>query len=155
MPLAEAQTYFNADGIVQSIELFLKDPDKVEEVRPKIEEAAGRQIFSERLAAAQSNLLFCLAGGKECHVHDLTLIVLVAALNIISGLIMLVKDKGVISPFCEPGRECGCSHAHILYDRSCYRHSGHNCRCRSWCGCVPEYRIDTAVISPGYRHCVV
>ena len=32
----------------------------------------------------------------------LTLIVLVAALNIVSGLIMLVKDKGPTSPFCAP-----------------------------------------------------
>src|SRR5690606_17518544 len=45
MPLEEAQLYFNADGLVQSIEIFVADPDHVEELRPKIEEAAGRQIY--------------------------------------------------------------------------------------------------------------
>lgn len=94
MPLAEAQTYFNADGIVQSIELFLKDPDKVEEVRPKIEEAAGRQIFLSDWRQRNQTFFSALQVERNVMFMILTLIVLVAALNIISGLIMLVKDKG-------------------------------------------------------------
>src|SRR5690606_17385918 len=45
MPLSEAQLYFNADGLVNSIEVYVDNPDLVDEIRPKLEEAAGRQIF--------------------------------------------------------------------------------------------------------------
>jgi len=94
MPLAEAQAYFNADGIVQSIELFLQDPDKVDELRPKIEEAAGRQVFLTDCRQRNQTFFSALQVERNVMFMILTLIVLVAALNIISGLIMLVKDKG-------------------------------------------------------------
>ncbi|WP_312224028.1 lipoprotein-releasing ABC transporter permease subunit [Rhizobium rhizoryzae] len=94
MPLAEAQAYFNADGIVQSIELFLQDPDKVDELRPKIEEAAGRQVFLTDWRQRNQTFFSALQVERNVMFMILTLIVLVAALNIISGLIMLVKDKG-------------------------------------------------------------
>lgn len=94
MPLAEAQAYFNADGLVQSIEIYLQDPDKVDEMRPKIEEAAGRQIFLTDWRQRNQTFFSALQVERNVMFMILTLIVLVAALNIISGLIMLVKDKG-------------------------------------------------------------
>ncbi|MCO5730629.1 lipoprotein-releasing ABC transporter permease subunit [Rhizobium sp. SSA_523] len=94
MPLAEAQAYFNADGIVQSIELFLTDPDHVDEMRPQIEAAAGRQIFVSDWRQRNQTFFSALQVERNVMFMILTLIVLVAALNIISGLIMLVKDKG-------------------------------------------------------------
>ena len=45
MPLSEAQLYFNQEDKVQSIEIFLKDADTVDAMRPAIEEAARRQVF--------------------------------------------------------------------------------------------------------------
>ena len=79
----------------QAIEVYLDDPDQVGALR-----AAGRgggraAGLLHRLAAAQRHLLHRAArsSGTSCS-SILTLIVLVAALNIISGLIMLVKDKG-------------------------------------------------------------
>ncbi|MGN7291539.1 lipoprotein-releasing ABC transporter permease subunit [Rhizobium sp. SAFR-030] len=94
MPLAESQIYFNADGLVQSIELFLSDPDAIDEMRPKIEEAAGRQIFISDWRQRNQTFFSALQVERNVMFMILTLIVLVAALNIISGLIMLVKDKG-------------------------------------------------------------
>ena len=93
MPLEEAQLYFNVEGIVQSIELFIADPDAVDELRPLIEEAAGRQIFLTDWRQRNQTFFSALQVERNVMFMILTLIVLVAALNIISGLIMLVKDK--------------------------------------------------------------
>lgn len=94
MPLSEAQLYFNADGIVNSIELYVDNPDKVDEIRPLLEEAAGRQIFVTDWRQRNQTFFSALEVERNVMFMILTLIVLVAALNIISGLIMLVKDKG-------------------------------------------------------------
>jgi lipoprotein-releasing system permease protein len=93
MPLEEAQLYFNVEGIVQSIELFIADPDAVDELRTLIEEAAGRQIFLTDWRQRNQTFFSALQVERNVMFMILTLIVLVAALNIISGLIMLVKDK--------------------------------------------------------------
>ena len=93
MPLEEAQLYFNVEGIVQSIELFISEPDAVDDLRPLIEQAAGRQIFITDWRQRTQTFFSALQVERNVMFMILTLIVLVAALNIISGLIMLVKDK--------------------------------------------------------------
>jgi lipoprotein-releasing system permease protein len=94
MPLAEAQLYFNSPDAAHAIEVYIADPDSVGSLRPAIEAAADRPVFSTDWR--QRNVTFFTALEVERNVMFviLTLIVLVAALNIISGLIMLVKDKG-------------------------------------------------------------
>ncbi len=94
MPLEEAQLYFNAEGIVQSIELFVANPDDVDDLRPQLEDAAERQIFITDWRQRNQTFFSALQVERNVMFMILTLIVLVAALNIISGLIMLVKDKG-------------------------------------------------------------
>jgi lipoprotein-releasing system permease protein len=94
MPLLEAQNYFNSDGKVQSIELILDDPDKVGDVKPEVEAVADRQILLTDWRERNSTFFSALEVERNVMFMILTLIVLVAALNIISGLIMLVKDKG-------------------------------------------------------------
>lgn len=94
MPLEESQLYFNADGLVQSIELFVNNPDDIDNLRPKVEEAAGRQILVTDWRQRNQTFFSALQVERNVMFMILTLIVLVAALNIISGLIMLVKDKG-------------------------------------------------------------
>ena len=94
MPLEEAQLYFNSPGIVQSIELFVTHPDDVDALRPKIEQAAGRQVYLTDWRQRNETFFSALQVERNVMFMILTLIVLVAALNIISGLIMLVKDKG-------------------------------------------------------------
>ncbi len=94
MPLEESQLYFNSEGIVQSIELFVDDPDQIDALREPIEAAAGRQIFITDWRQRNQTFFSALEVERNVMFMILTLIVLVAALNIISGLIMLVKDKG-------------------------------------------------------------
>jgi lipoprotein-releasing system permease protein len=94
MPFEEAQIYFNRDDQASAIEVYLANADMVASMRPAIEIAAGRQVFITDWQ--QRNVTFFSALEVERNVMFLilTLIVLVAALNIISGLTMLVKDKG-------------------------------------------------------------
>ncbi|MGO7592740.1 lipoprotein-releasing ABC transporter permease subunit [Rhizobium leguminosarum] len=94
MPLEEAQLYFNAEGLVQSIELFVDNPDDIDNLKPKVVEAAGRQINLTDWRQRNQTFFSALQVERNVMFMILTLIVLVAALNIISGLIMLVKDKG-------------------------------------------------------------
>ena len=94
MPLEEAQLYFNSEGVVQSIELFVSNPDDVDSLRQPIEAAAERQIFVTDWRQRNRTFFSALQVERNVMFMILTLIVLVAALNIISGLIMLVKDKG-------------------------------------------------------------
>lgn len=94
MPLTESQLFFNSEGIVQSIELFVDDPDRVDDLRQSIEAAANRQIFITDWRQRNQTFFSALEVERNVMFMILTLIVLVAALNIISGLIMLVKDKG-------------------------------------------------------------
>jgi lipoprotein-releasing system permease protein len=94
MPMEEAQLYFNSEGLAQSIEVFVDNPDAVDAIRPAIEEAAQRQIYITDWRQRNQTFFSALQVERNVMFMILTLIVLVAALNIISGLIMLVKDKG-------------------------------------------------------------
>ena len=94
LPLAEAQLYFNLEGTVQTIEIFANDPDNVDALRAPIEEAAARQVFVTDWRQRNRTFFSALQVERNVMFMILTMIVLVAALNIISGLIMLVKDKG-------------------------------------------------------------
>jgi lipoprotein-releasing system permease protein len=94
MPLPEAQAYFNRKGDVSSIEVFTTDPDRVKSLRTAVTEAAGRPVLLSDWQQRNSSFFNALAVERNVMFLILTLIVLVAALNIISGLIMLVKDKG-------------------------------------------------------------
>jgi lipoprotein-releasing system permease protein len=94
MPLKEAQAYFNRAGDVTSIEVYTDDPDKVQVYKKLITEAAGRPIFMVTWQERNATFFNALQVERNVMFLILTLIVLVAALNIVSGLIMLVKDKG-------------------------------------------------------------
>ena len=94
MPLPEAQAYFNRNGDVTAIEIFTTNPDRVDMFRKLVTEAAGRPVFLVDWRQRNSTFFNALQVERNVMFLILTLIVLVAALNIVSGLIMLVKDKG-------------------------------------------------------------
>ncbi|SMH47093.1 lipoprotein-releasing ABC transporter permease subunit [Mesorhizobium australicum] len=94
MPLAEAQLFFNSEGVAQTIEIFVDDPDKVDDLREPVEAAAQRQLYLTDWRFRNQTFFSALQVERNVMFMILTLIVLVAALNIISGLVMLVKDKG-------------------------------------------------------------
>jgi lipoprotein-releasing system permease protein len=94
MPLKEAQAYFNRAGDVTAIEVYTDDPDKVDQYRKDVQSAAKRPIFIVDWRQRNATFFNALQVERNVMFLILTLIVLVAALNIVSGLIMLVKDKG-------------------------------------------------------------
>jgi lipoprotein-releasing system permease protein len=95
LPLAEAQAYFNRADDVSAIEIFIDgSPDRVDNFRRPVADAAGRPVFLVDWRRRTSAFFAALQVERNVMFLILTLIVLVAALNIVSGLIMLVKDKG-------------------------------------------------------------
>ena len=94
MPLSEAQLYLNRPDTAQAIEVYLDNPDDVGQLRAVVEEAAKRPVFSVDWRMRNVTFFNALQVERNVMFIILALIVIVAALNIISGLIMLVKDKG-------------------------------------------------------------
>jgi lipoprotein-releasing system permease protein len=94
MPLTQAQAYFNRAGDVTAIEVYTDNPDRVDAFRKTVQEAAQRPIFMIDWRQRNATFFGALQVERNVMFLILTLIVLVAALNIVSGLIMLVKDKG-------------------------------------------------------------
>jgi lipoprotein-releasing system permease protein len=94
MPLNEAQRYFNEPHSVTVLEVVLDSPDEVGDLSPKIITAGGPTIYVSDWRQRNATFFTALQVERNVMFLILTLIVLVAALNIISGLIMLVKDKG-------------------------------------------------------------
>ena len=95
MPLAAAQVFFNLpDNAVSQIEVFVTDPDDVGHFDREIGQSLGPnvRVFDWQ----RNNLSFFNAVEVERNVMFLilTLIIVVAAFNIVSSMIMLVKDKG-------------------------------------------------------------
>ncbi|SEF90615.1 lipoprotein-releasing ABC transporter permease subunit [Bosea lathyri] len=93
MPLTEAQAYFNREGDVNVIEIFVDNPDNTQAVRDAIEADAPRPLVLSDWRQRNRTFFNALEVERNVMFIILTLIVLVAALNIVSGLIMLVKDK--------------------------------------------------------------
>ena len=80
---------------MQAIEVFVDNPDGVDALRAGwSSDAASRPIFMIDWRQRNQTFFSALQVERNVMFLILTLIVLVAALNIISGLIMLVKDKG-------------------------------------------------------------
>ena len=94
MPMPEAQLYFNRAGDVTAIEVYTDNPDRIDSFRKLVAAAANRPIFMIDWRQRNSTFFNALQVERNVMFLILTLIILVAALNIISGLIMLVKDKG-------------------------------------------------------------
>jgi lipoprotein-releasing system permease protein len=94
MPLDSAQKFFQMENAVNTLEIMIDGPRNVDRVKQSISAAVGNdgKLFDWR----DSNKSFINALNVERNVMFLilTLIVVVAAFNIISSMIMLVKDKG-------------------------------------------------------------
>lgn len=94
MPLEEAQAYFNEGDAVNEIEVMVNDPDRTNALAGAIGRAAGPYVRVITWQDMDSSLFDALQVERNVMFLILTLIILVAALNIISGLYMLVKNKG-------------------------------------------------------------
>jgi len=94
MPITEAQAYFNRNNDVTAIEVYTTAPDKIGTFRQLVSEAAKRPIFMVDWRQRNATFFNALQVERNVMFLILTLIVVVAAFNIASSLIMLVKDKG-------------------------------------------------------------
>ncbi len=94
MPLEEAQRYFSKNGEVDILEVVIKNPEDVDRAAARIRGEAGPTINVTDWRQRNETFFTVLEVERNVMFIILSLIVLVAALNIISGLMMLVKDKG-------------------------------------------------------------
>lgn len=94
MPLEAAQTYFQMPGQVSQIEVFAENPDKVGDIRLEIfQMAGGANLRVYDWQQANSSFFNAIQVERNVMFLILSLIVVVATLNIVSGLILLVRDK--------------------------------------------------------------
>ncbi|MDP3660601.1 lipoprotein-releasing ABC transporter permease subunit [Phenylobacterium sp.] len=93
MPLEQAQLFFGREGMVDFIEIKVANPDKALEMKDEVARAAGPATVVTDWT--EKNAAFWGALKVERNVMRLILMMLVAiaAMNIISGLVMLVKNK--------------------------------------------------------------
>ncbi len=93
MPLKEAQAYFNKGEGISGIEVMVDNPDKIDEVRPQITALVGGAARVIDWQKENKTLFGALQVERSVMFLILTLIIIVAGFNIISGMIMMVKDK--------------------------------------------------------------
>lgn len=93
MPLSDAQTFFKKYDAVTEIEIMLKNPEQVQHIKKQIRALVGDDVKLIDWQKSQEKFFKALEVERTVMFLILTLIILVAALNIISGLIMLVKEK--------------------------------------------------------------
>ncbi len=94
MPFESAQTFFRDQGRASVIEVMLKDPDALAQAKARIRAALGPETRLSDWQQVNASFFTAIQVERNVMFLILTLIILVAAFNVISGMIMLVKDKG-------------------------------------------------------------
>ncbi|MBT8152994.1 lipoprotein-releasing ABC transporter permease subunit [Epibacterium ulvae] len=94
MPFGEAQSYFNREGVADEIEVMVEEPEQVDLMALPLLRAAGGQTGVWTWRDASSGFLRALEVEDNVMFIILSILVLIATMNIVSGLIMLVKNKG-------------------------------------------------------------
>ncbi len=94
MPFEEAQAYFNREGAADELEIMVADPDNVNSYTIDLLRAGGERTLIWTWRDASGAFLRALEVEDNVMFVILSILVLIAAMNIISGLIMLVKNKG-------------------------------------------------------------
>ncbi|MBA4792593.1 lipoprotein-releasing ABC transporter permease subunit [Phenylobacterium sp.] len=94
MPLAQAQLFFGREGVVDVVEIRVADADRAMEMKSQIAELAGPTAIVTDWTQRNASFWNALKVERSVMRLILMLIVAIAAMNIISGLVMLVKNKG-------------------------------------------------------------
>jgi lipoprotein-releasing system permease protein len=94
MPLEQAQIFFGREGYVDAVEIKVTDPDQAVAMKNQIAQAAGRGAVVIDWTERNASLWGALQVERVVMRLILMMLVAIAAMNIISGLIMLVKNKG-------------------------------------------------------------
>jgi lipoprotein-releasing system permease protein len=94
LPFEEAQSIFNRDGVADELDVRLHDINQSEALKQDIANAAGEGVWAYSWQDRVGRFLRALTIEDNVMFIILSILVLVASMNIISGLIMLVKNKG-------------------------------------------------------------
>ena len=94
LPFSEAQLFFDRDGVADEIEVMVAEPEKVEAMAVPLMMAAGDRALVWTWKQASGGFLNALEVEDNVMFVILSILVLIATMNIVSGLIMLVKNKG-------------------------------------------------------------
>ncbi len=94
LPLVEAQPFFNLEGRASEIEVMVDNPERIGPMQGALYEAAGEGAQLWTWLDASGGYLRALEVEDNVMFVILSILVLIAAMNIVSGLIMLVKNKG-------------------------------------------------------------
>ncbi len=94
MPLPAAQKFFQLKNSVSAIEIFLNDPERLNEIRQKIKTVLNGRASIYDWRDMNKSFFNALEVERNVMFLILSMIIIVAAFNIISSMIMLVKDKG-------------------------------------------------------------
>ncbi|NEX94508.1 lipoprotein-releasing ABC transporter permease subunit [Caulobacter sp. 17J65-9] len=93
MPLEQAQLFFGKEGLWDAIEITVQNPDQIDKLKPAIIQAAGPGALFTDWRDRNREFFDALQVERTVMRLILMFIVLIAAMNIISGLVMLVKNK--------------------------------------------------------------
>ena len=94
MPFTEAQSYFNREGVADELEIMVQKPEQIDDLVPALLQAGGERALTWTWRDSAGSFLRALDIEDNVMFVILSILVLIAAMNIISGLIMLVKNKG-------------------------------------------------------------
>lgn len=94
LPFDEAQSFFNREGAADELEVMVRDPEAVDQMTFDLLRAAGERSQVWTWQDASGGFLRALEVEDDVMFIILSILVLIAAMNIVSGLIMLVKNKG-------------------------------------------------------------
>jgi len=94
LPFEEAQSFFNREGRADELEVMVRAPENVDELALPLLRAAGERAQVWTWQDASGSFLRALEVEDNVMFIILSILVLIAAMNITSGLIMLVKNKG-------------------------------------------------------------
>ncbi len=94
LPFQEAQSFFNKEGVADELEVMVEDPEAVDDMAVELLRAAGDRAQVWTWRDASGGFLRALEVEDNVMFVILSILVLIAAMNITSGLIMLVKNKG-------------------------------------------------------------
>jgi lipoprotein-releasing system permease protein len=93
--LNTARTFFKTgDGKISNLEVMLSSPDLVQAIRSQIYIKAGVPVNILDWQKTNASFFNAIQVERNVMFLILTLIIVVAAFNVISGLIMMVNDKG-------------------------------------------------------------
>jgi len=94
MPFKEAQSFFNREGVADELEVMVAEPEKVDDMALDLLRAGGDRTVLWTWRDASGAFLRALTVEDNVMFVLMSVLVLIAAMNIISGLVMLVKNKG-------------------------------------------------------------